>query len=305
MRIAVIGLGGVGGYFGGKLVRRFANAGEHRIVFFARGKHLEAIRRDGLKIISTEGNFTARPWLATDRSSEAGPLDIILFCVKGYDLEEAARSIAGCLHDSTVILPLLNGVDISERIENIVPEGIVLRGTAYISSRIVSPGVIERRGDVSRIVFGPGGKTDPEEFRYIETIFRQAGVDAALQGNMADVLWAKYGFIEPLATLSAFTGKNFGELLADGETLEKLRGLTAELDQVARKQGIRFPGDLVSSVLEKAGSFPPETKTSLQLDFENKRRTELEIFTGYIVKKGKELGISVPIHDEIYEKLKK
>jgi 2-dehydropantoate 2-reductase len=294
----------VGGYFGGKLARRFADSSEHRIVFFARGNHLEAIRRDGLKIISTEGNFTAKPWLATDRSSEAGPLDMILFCVKGYDLEEATRSIAGCLHDSTVILPLLNGVDISERIENLIPEGIVLRGCAYISSRIVSPGVVERRGELGRIIFGPGGKSDPEEFRYIETILRQAGVDAVLQGNMADVLWAKYSFIEPLATLSSAARKNFGEILADGETLEELRGLAAELEQVARRQGIRFPGDVVPSVLEKAGAFPPGTKTSMQLDFEQGRRTELEIFTGYIVKKGKELGIPVPIHDQIYEKLK-
>ena len=123
MRIGIIGIGGIGGYYGGKLALKYAGSGEHEIIFFARGEHLAAIRKNGLKLVTVDGESTARPTLATDKPAEMGVLDFALFCTKSYGLEDAARAIAGNLRDGSVVLPLLNGVDITDRLKAILPKG--------------------------------------------------------------------------------------------------------------------------------------------------------------------------------------
>ncbi len=305
MRIAIMGLGGVGGYYGGKLAFRYAGSGEHKIIFFVRGAHLEAIRSQGLKVITPEGEFTAFPTLATDRTAEAGPLDFILFCVKSYHLEDAARSIMGNIHESTVILPLLNGVDITERLQKILPGGIVLNGCVYIGSRLKSPGVIHQMGGSCQIIFGPDRDADTENFRYIEALLREAGIKADLQGGIAVPIWTKYIFIDPLAGLTSMLGKTFGAILADTESRDMLKGLMQEVERIAIAKRIGLPRDIVESSMEKVKSFPYETKTSMQADYEHARQTEMEIFSGYIVKAGKELGVPTPLHDRVHAELLK
>ena len=305
MRIAVMGLGGVGGFFGGKLAKAYKGSGEHEIVFLARGAHLEAIRKNGLKVITPDGEFTAIPDLATDNPLEAGKLDFVLFCTKSYSLEEAAKSLVGNIRKGTVILPLLNGVDITERLRKALPEADVMNGAVYISTAIESPGVIRHKGGLGQIVFGPDRNEDVEKFRYIEELLKKAEIKADLQKDAAVPIWIKYIFICPLASLTSMLGKAFGAIMADSQDSAMLRGLMEEVYRVAKARGIALPDDIVETTIGKVGAFPPGTKTSMQLDFEKGSQTELEIFTGYIVKSGKELNIPTPLNAKVHDELLK
>jgi len=304
MKIAVLGLGGVGGYFGGKIAQQYAGRPGYRVIFIARGAHLAAIREKGLTVKAVEGEFTARPDVATDSPATAGPCDLILFCVKGYDLEAAAAAIAPMLHEKTVVLPVLNGVDIAARLAALLPRGQVLSGCVYISSFVEAPGVVRQVGGSCQLFFGPDdGKVEP--YRPLETLLREAGIKAELSGEIAIHLWSKYLFVSPMAGVTSLTGKNFGEIMADEGERARALGLMEEIEGLARAKGIPLPADSVAGAMVKVERFPPATRSSLQLDFEKGGRNELELFIGYAVRAGRALGTPVPLHEELYAALKR
>jgi len=303
MRIGIIGIGGVGGYYGGKLALKYSGRSKHEVIFFARGAHLEAIRRDGLRLVTVDGEYLVRPAQATDNAGEIGPLDLAIFCTKSYGLEDAARAVAGNLFDDSVVLPLLNGVDITERLRAVLPRGAVLYGGVFISSAIQGPGVVKQVGGTGQLFFGPADPADVETYRPIETLLRDAGIKAELSADALLPLWTKYIFIGPMAGVTSLTGKPFGEVLGDPADRALVEGMMKEIEAVARKKGVRLPPDIVETSLGKAAAFAPTTKTSMQLDYERGNRTELDIFTAYMVKAGKELGIPVPLHKKVYVEL--
>jgi len=303
MRIGIIGIGGVGGYYGGKLALKYSGRSKHEVIFFARGAHLEAIRRDGLRLVTVDGEYLVRPAQATDNAGEIGPLDLAIFCTKSYGLEDAARAVAGNLSDDSVVLPLLNGVDITERLRAVLPRGAVLYGGVFISSAIQGPGVVKQVGGTGQLFFGPADPADVETYRPIETLLRDAGIKAELSADALLPLWTKYIFIGPMAGVTSLTGKPFGEVLGDPADRALVEGMMKEIEAVARKKGVRLPPDIVETSLGKAAAFAPTTKTSMQLDYERGNRTELDIFTAYMVKAGKELGIPVPLHKKVYVEL--
>ena len=305
MKVAVIGIGGIGGYYGGKMAVKYASAEEHQIIFIARGEHLKAIRKQGLRLTTVEGDLTAIPALATDNARDAGLFDLVLVCVKSYGLEEAARQIKDNLHNETVIIPLLNGVNIAERLKAILPKGRILGGCVYISARIESPGVVRQVGGSCQLIFGPERGTDSATFRPIEDFLKNAGIKADLVGDIAIPMWTKYIFIDPLAGLTSMLGKPFGALLDNPVDRAMLEGLMQEVELVARAQGIPFPNDIVAATMAKAASFPATTKTSMLLDIENGRPTELDIFMGYMTEVSKRLGISLPLHEKVNSELLK
>jgi len=303
MKIAIVGIGGVGGYYGGKLALRYASSDDHQIFFIARGEHLDKIRKDGLKLITAEGDFTAMPSLATDNPKELGPLDLILFCVKGYGLDNAARMITGNLHSNTVTIPLLNGVDSVERLKAILRQGNILNGCVYISTRIVRPGIIQQTGGSCNLLFGPeSGPVEP--YREIETLLKNADIKAELSENITVGAWSKYLFVGPLAGITSLLEKPFGEIMENREHKIMLEEMMKEVKLIADAKGIPLPENIIEQSLEVTSNFPYETKSSMQLDFEKGRETELETFTGYIIKSGEELGIKTPLHDKIYSELK-
>jgi len=305
MKVAVIGIGGIGGYYGGKLAAKYAGAGKHKIIFIVRGEHLKAIQRQGLRLMTVEGDLTAIPELATDNPRDAGLFDLVLVCVKSYGLEEAARRIKDNLHDESVVIPLLNGVNIAERLRAILPKGRILSGCVYISARIESPGVVRQVGGSCQLIFGPDRASDVETYRPIEAFLQEAGIKAELAGQVALPLWTKYIFIDPLAGLTSLLGKPFGAILDNPADRTMLEGLMKEVELVARAQGVPFPDDIVQATTAKAASYPATTKTSMLLDFENGRPTELDIFMGYMVAAGKKLGIPLPLHERVYIELLK
>ena len=302
MRIAVIGIGGVGGSFGGKLALRYGTTPGHEVVFIARGEHLKAIKEKGMTLITPAGESLVRPSLATDNPVEAGVFDLVLFAVKSYGLEEAARIVAGNIKDDTVIIPLLNGVDITERLQGILPRGICLHGTVYVSAFIEAPGFIRQVSPASRLIFGPDGGSI-ERFQPIDALFQEAGIVSELTLSAQAALWTKFIFICPAAGVTSLLKKPFGAVMDNPESKALLTGLCGEVEQIARAKGIDLPSDIVQVSLAKVSQFPYETKTSMQLDFEKGRETEIDIFTGYIVRTGRELGIKTPLHERVYKTL--
>jgi 2-dehydropantoate 2-reductase len=302
MRIAVIGIGGVGGAFGGKLASRYGAAPDHEVVFIARGEHLSVIQEKGMTLITPAGNAVVRPTLATDNPAEAGVFDLILVAVKSYGLADAARMFADNIKDDTVIIPLLNGVDITERLQGFLPRGVCLHGTVYISAFIEAPGVIRQVSPAGRLIFGPDGGSI-ERFRPIEDLFREAGIVSELTPSSRTALWTKFLFICPAVGVTCLLKKPFGAVMDDPEGRDLLTGLIAEVEQIARAEGIELPRDIARISLEKVRQFPYETKTSMQLDYEKGRETEIDIFTGYIVRTGRELGIKTPLNERVYRTL--
>lgn len=302
MRIAVVGLGGVGGYFGGKLARRYAGSPGHSVAFIARGVHLAAIRQGGLLLKTVEGEERVAPDAATDDPAEAGPCDLVLLAVKEYDLETAAARLSPLLSAGTLLLPVLNGVDIAERLRAIIPTGEVLGGLVYISSFVEAPGVVRQVGGSCQLVFGPeDGRID--RYRPLEAFLKEAGINAALSDDIAVPLWTKYLFVSPMAGVTSLTGLTFGEVMADAKAWAMARGLMGEVERLARAKGIALPADSVARGIATVEKFPPATKSSLQLDFAKGKRTELELFMGFAVRAGRSLGVPMPLHEELYAAL--
>ena len=152
MKIAVMGVGGVGGYYGTLLARHYAESRDIEVIFIARGRHLEAIRTNGLKMLSQEGEFTVRPALVTDNPVEFGPVDILLLCTKGYDLEDSARLVSPCVDANSVVISLLNGVNNPERLRAVLHKGKILNGCVYLSTHILRPGVIQQIGGSGKLL---------------------------------------------------------------------------------------------------------------------------------------------------------
>ena len=303
MRIAIFGIGGVGGFYGGKLARKYEDAAEHEIFFVARGEHLQKIKTDGLMLITKEGNFIAKPSLATDRPTELGPLDLIIISVKGYDLKNAAQMIENNLDNNTVIIPLLNGVNNVEILKSILTKGIIMNGCVYISTQIASPGVVEHVGGAGKLIFGPEeGPIEP--YREIETLMKDADINALLSDNITVDVWSKYIFIGPLASITAMTDQPLGAIMENKEHKAMMEGMMVEIKMIADAQGIVFPENIVQKSMSLTSNFPYETKSSLQLDFERGKQAEVETFTGFVVRSGKELGVKTPLHNAVYSALK-
>ena len=305
MRIGIIGIGGVGGYFGGKLAREFENSSEHEIIFIARGEHLEAIQKNGLQLFTNEGNYIAKPKIATDNPSEAGIFDLVFFCTKSYSLENTVQEFISCINKNTVVIPLLNGVNSAERLRALLPQTNVINGSVYIISHIEKAGVVKQEGGACKLTFGTDDSESAGKYSYILDILLQAKINAVLTDKISEVLWTKYLLMCPLGSLTSATGKTYGAIWADSALRKKARDMMLEVVAVAKAHQVNLSEDEVDKAMEMIGSFGYNSKTSMQLDFEKGRQTEIDALTAYLCRAGKESGIPTLLHDEIYEKMKK
>lgn len=303
MRIAIVGTGGVGGYFGGKLARYYADKKDVEIFFIARGKHLRAIQNNGLKVMAEEGTFIAVPDKAIDNPAPYGMFDVIIFCVKSYDLENSARLFKNCSGKDSVAITVLNGVNNAEHLRVVLPDVQVLDGCVYISAFVKQPGIVCQSGKICKFFFGSRAEND--KFIKIKQVFKAAGIDAQYSKDIKKIVWEKYLFVAPLASATSYFQKTFGEIMDDEKMKTLLKGLLKETEQIARFQGIDLPDDISLSSLDKIALFPHGTKSSLQMDFEKKKKTELDIFTGYIVNYAKKHGLDAPLHEKVYKVLSK
>lgn len=301
--ICVVGAGGVGGFFAGKLMK----TGKYDVTIIARGKHLKAIKKKGLTLNTTEENgINRKPSLATDSFKDIPIPDLSIITVKGYDLDDAAGKLTKRLSGrKSIILPLLNGVDIYERLKKYADNQIVLPGCVYIGSHIEKPGVVTQTGGAGLIIFG----RDPDfpEFnpKNILTAFKDAGIKNRWEDDPFPAIWEKYIFIASFALVSAFSSKTLGEIRKDSSLNSLVEKIAEEITGIARARKIELPPDIVEQTLKKADLFPGDTKTSYQRDMEIPgKQNEGELFGGTILRLGKELGIRTPVTASLYNGLK-
>ena len=303
MRIGIIGIGGVGGYFGGKLAIEYEGSDQHEIIFIARGEHLKAIQEKGLQLLTQEGDYVARPALATDNPAEAGIFDLIFFCTKSYSLESSAQEFRACINKNTVVIPLLNGVNSAERLSDVLPQVTIISGSVYIISHIEMPGVIHQEDGACILTFGTDDES-AKKYQYILDILLQAKINAILTDKISEVLWTKYLLMCPLASLMSATNKTYGAIWADSSLRKKVRDMMLEVAAVAKARHVFLPENAVDKLMEMVAGFGHNSKTSMQLDREKGRETEIDALTAYLCKAGKESGVPTPLHDEIYFQLK-
>jgi 2-dehydropantoate 2-reductase len=298
MRIAVVGAGGTGGFFGGLLARA-----DEDVTFIARGAHLEAIRERGLTVKSRfVGDFTVKA-RATDDPAEVGPVDLVLFCVKAYDTESAATQMRPLVGPGTVVLPVQNGIDSAERIGRLVTSDAVIGGVAGASAVIEAPGVIDHRGG-DRIHFGElAGGTSPRTERLLPVV-RKAGIKAELRPDIRVALWEKFVRICGLSGLTALTRLPLGPVLGCPETRELFRGTLREVEAVGRAEGVALPPDTVDTSIAFYAGAPPDVRGSLYYDLAAGRRLEVDTLNGTVVRLGRERGVPTPLNFAIYAALK-
>ena len=299
MRIAVMGTGGTGGYFGGLLAR----AGEE-VAFIARGAHLEAIRKNGLAVKSVlAGDFTI-PATATDNPDEIGPVDCVLFCVKAYDNAAAAEQIRPLIGPQTVVLSVQNGIDNEQQIGDVIGPDHVLGCVSYVSSTIQSPGVIAQTGGPGTLVFGEmqGGKSARTEA--LQNTLKNSKIASELHSDIQAALWQKFIGICGVNGITALTRLPMGEIVACRETHNLMRGTMQEVEAVARAGGVNLPEGCADQSMDFFSGMDPSVRGSMYYDLAAGRRLELEVLNGTVVRLGSEHGIPTPINFAIYAALK-
>jgi 2-dehydropantoate 2-reductase len=305
MNIAVIGVGGVGGYFGGKLTQLLNDDPDMRIFFIARGNHLEEIRKNGLLLDTDERQIICKPTLATDDISELPLLDLCLIGVKSYDLEDILIRLRPKITGLTVILPLLNGVDIYERIRSIIGNGNVLPSSVYVGTHIEKPGKVTQRGGFCTIVFGNDPKKE-NDITFVTDTLKRANIRFSLSENPYVEIWGKFIFIASFGLVTACFDKTIGEVLESEELSSHVKKIMKEIVDIANAKRIPLPPSIIDESFTKARSFPLGTKTSFQRDYEIPgKKDERDLFGGAIIRMGEQLGINTETTEMIYELLQK
>ena len=293
MRIAVLGAGGVGGYFGGRLAATGTD-----VTFIARGAHLAALRERGLRIESPHGDVHAPKVAATDDPTEVGPVDLVFFAVKLYDTEAALGLLPPLIGPATLVVPFQNGVDSVDALMRGVGREHVAGGTAYVAAVISEPGVI-RHTAMGRLIFGPlGAEASPVLDELLRACTR-AGFDATLSGRITFDIWAKFARLSVFSGMTAVTRCPIGPLRDDPALSEMMRGALRESMAVARARGVPLTDALIDEVQVATAALPPNARSSMLEDLERGRPLELPWLSGAVVRIGREVGVPTPIHQFI------
>src|SRR5512145_3084850 len=299
MRIAVMATGAVGGYFGA----RMAAAG-HDVYFIARGANLNAVRTKGLKVESVLGDLLLPTPNVTDDPANIGPVDIVLFAVKLWDTEEAARQALPLIGLHTRVIPLQNGIDGPDRIASILGADHVAPGSAYIATVMSAPGVVTHTSRFARMVVGRSdGKLDAPLKAFTDAA-AGAGIDITLSETIDRERWQKFVFLVGLSGATATTRMPLGPILHDADTRAFFHDLMREVVTVGRAKGVPIPQDFADDRLRFGEASPPTFKASMLHDLERGNRLELDWLAGYVVKLGRELGVATPANDAVYKVLK-
>jgi 2-dehydropantoate 2-reductase len=303
----VYGVGGVGGFIGGKIAL-FLQKGwqKHtKLYFVARGKHLEEIRKKGLILnMGDEKGHLCIPTGATEDINELPPPDLCFLCVKSYDLETVCDALRGHVKPETVIIPLLNGVDIYERIRKTLREGIVLPACIYVGTHIEKPGMVTQKGGEGKILVGRDPQCPDFYPEDVLQFLREAAISCQWLDNVLPAVWEKYLFIAGFGLVSAVNGSTLGQIMEDAEARNLVSGIMDEIFLISKQKHIGLAENIVSASLEKALQFPPETRTSYQRDVAQKeKRNEGDLFGATIIRMGRETGVPTPVTNSVYAKI--
>jgi len=298
MKIAAMGAGGVGGYFGARLQQ----AG-HDVTFFARGRHLEAIRANGLKVESPHGDALLKVRVLED-PREAGVVDVVLFAVKLWDTEAAAEKLRPVVGPETAIIPFQNGVESIVRLRKVFPEKAVLGGAAYIATRVKAPGVIEHTGEMSRLQFGPVLPSQKEKAEAFLAACREAKINAEIPDDIVKANWEKFVFLVAVSSATAVARAPLGVVRADPDLRWLFEQAMRETWRVGRARGVALAEDFVEARMQFADGLHAEMKASLAHDLENGGRLEAPWLCGAVARMAQELGLDAPVNRSVYAALK-
>lgn len=304
--ILVCGLGGVGGYFGGKIAHKIAqlNDEKYKIYFLARGSHLEEINKNGLKLKTSDGEkIVSKPNLASDNLNNFPPPDLCLICIKSYDLDDLIIKLKEKLSDNTIIIPLMNGIDIYDRIRKKLKKCIVLPSCVYIGSHIEKPGFVVQSGNPGFFYSGLDPKSPNFNPKVIMNFFKEMEILFNWRDDPNPMIWEKFVLVAAFALVTAYTGQTLGEVIYDKESVEILKKIMNEIIMIAERKNISLPDGLIEKIIEFCKDYS-EIKTSYQRDVEKGKKNEGDLFGGAIIRLGKELGIPTPSTASIYEIIK-
>ena len=298
MRIAVMGSGGVGGYFGARLA-----LGGCDVTFIARGRHLEAMLQHGLKVESPIGDMSLATVRATSDPTEIGPVDLILFGVKLWDTATAAKAVAPLVGPTTAVISLQNGVRKDDILREILGERPVMGGACYIAAQIAEPGVIRHSGKMQKLVFGEYDGTRSSRAEAFLLACQHAGIEAEISSDIRRTIWEKFVFLVGLSGLTTCTRQPIGPIRSNPETRALLHDAMREVVAVGRAQGVQLPEDFADNRLAFSDGLPPTMTSSMSNDLERGNRLEVDSLSGDVVSRGAATGVPTPVNHVIYDLL--
>lgn len=288
-----MGTGGVGGVFGARL----ADAGCD-VSFIARGKHLAAMKANGLNIDSAEvGDSLIKPVSATDNPAEIGPVDVVLFAVKLWDTESAAKQIEPLVGDSTAVISLQNGILKDDILRKHFGAERIVGGVSYVAATISEPGVVTQKGTVQRLVFGEyGSNSESARLTKLREACLKAGIDAEIPKNIETAIWEKFVFLVAMSAVTAATRQTIGPVRSHPRTRQLLIDVMQEAIDVAHARGVTLEPGLIERRLAYWDGLSPDVTSSMQHDLQQGNRLELPWLSGTVVDLGKELGVPTPVN---------
>ena len=299
MRIAAMGAGGVGGYFGARLQQ----AG-HDVVFFARGKHLAALKEKGLTLRSPYGSAQLHVQVFERPADAAAPVDVVMFAVKLWDTESAAELLRPVVGPDTVVIPFQNGVESIERLKKVFQAENVLGGSAYIATRIAAPGTIEHIGTMAGLEFGPLMPSQRAAAQAFHAACQGARIDAKLADDIERVIWQKFIFLVAVSGTTATARVPLGVVRADPDLRWLFEQAMRETWRLGRARGVALADDFVEARMKFADGLHAGMKASLAHDLENRGRLEAPWLCGAVARMSDEAGLDAPVNRAVYAALK-
>ena len=299
MKIVAMGSGGVGGYFGGRLAASGAD-----VTFIARGEHLKAIERDGLKILSANGDMTLKPVKATDDPASIGHADLVMIAVKLWSTEDAARTIEPLMGPKSAVVTWQNGVVAEDILIKQYGKERVIGGVSNIAALIEAPGVIRHNGAMARLIFAELDGKPSKRIEAFAALCKQAHIEHVVSDDITRAIWQKFIFLASFSGMTCVTRLSIGPVRSDPETRAILKAALNEVVAIGRAKGVSLPDDQAEQSLAWADNLPPTMIASMLGDLNRGNRLELPWLSGTVVKLGEELGVATPVHKFIYTVLK-
>jgi 2-dehydropantoate 2-reductase len=299
MRIAVVGAGGIGGGYGAALAKAGAD-----VTFIARGAHLAAMKSKGLRVEGGRGDTHVSPAQATDDPRTVGPVDVVLFCVKLWDVDGAGQQIKPMVGKDTAVITLQNGIDAHERLVPILGKAAVMPGVANISATIAEPGVIRQTGTVMRMVFGELDGSRSARGQALAAACTRAGIDCVFSETILTELWMKFILLASNAGMMALARLPVGHLRDDPDISPHFIAAYEEVVAVGRASGIALPADAVDRTLNFNRNAPAHLMASMGADLLRGNRIELPWLSGKVIELGRKYGVPTPTHAFLYAMLK-
>lgn len=298
LKIGILGIGGIGGFVGAPLAKKYKNTATN-IIFICRGETKKVIENEGLLFESKGRAETIFPDLVSDNPTEIGVLDVLILTSKSYSISNVLTSYKDCITEKTIIITLQNVVNAKEIIQETLPQvEKIMEGCIYVASNVRKPGHVQHLGGPGKIFVG--GKENKDLIDLLAT----GGLDITYVANINEILWKKYLFVAPVAAITSAYKITFGQLLRDQNLMQILGNMMIEIQSLAAKNNIILTNEEIETSKDLLTKFPFESKSSLQLDFENQNQTEKQFLVDYVIENANRYGIESPYYNGVNEKIK-